>query len=198
MVAMIEPTYDSYRSAPMPATSPTLSPTLSAIDAGLRGSSSGMPASTFPTRSAPTSAALVKMPPPRRANSAIAEAPMPKVIMIGGISSGETSNTARSSHHQIEMSSSPRPTTVMPITVPEEKATRNPALRLSRAPHAVRALARVATVMPMYPASAEKKPPVMNAKGTKPDSRPSPQEITPRIANSTTKKIVTTLYCCFR
>lgn len=29
-----------------------------------RGSSSGMPASTFPTRSAPTSAALVKMPPP--------------------------------------------------------------------------------------------------------------------------------------
>ena len=29
------------------------------ITAGLRGSSSGMPASTFPTRSAPTSAALV-------------------------------------------------------------------------------------------------------------------------------------------
>ena len=36
----------------MPATSPTLSPTLSAITAGLRGSSSGMPASTLPTRSA--------------------------------------------------------------------------------------------------------------------------------------------------
>ena len=35
---------------------PTLSPTLSAITAGLRGSSSGMPASTLPTRSAPTSA----------------------------------------------------------------------------------------------------------------------------------------------
>src|SRR3546814_8138809 len=51
----------------MPAQSPTLSPTLSAITAGLRGSSSGMPASTLPTRSAPTSAALVKMPPPRRA-----------------------------------------------------------------------------------------------------------------------------------
>ena len=49
----------------MPAQSPTLSPTLSAIVAGLRGSSSGMPASTLPTRSAPTSAALVKMPPPR-------------------------------------------------------------------------------------------------------------------------------------
>ena len=59
----------------MPATSPTLSPTLSAIVPGLRGSSSGMPASTLPTRSAPTSAALVKMPPPTRANSAIEEAP---------------------------------------------------------------------------------------------------------------------------
>ena len=58
-VASIEPQYDSYRSAPIPATSPTLSPTLSAIVAGLRGSSSGMFSSTFPTRSAPTSAALV-------------------------------------------------------------------------------------------------------------------------------------------
>jgi hypothetical protein len=57
--ARIEPAYDSNRSAPMPATSPTLSPTLSAIVAGLRGSSSGMPASILPTRSAPTSAALV-------------------------------------------------------------------------------------------------------------------------------------------
>ena len=58
-VASIEPQYDSYKSAPIPATSPTLSPTLSAIVAGLRGSSSGIPASTLPTRSAPTSAALV-------------------------------------------------------------------------------------------------------------------------------------------
>ena len=59
----------------MPAQSPTLSPTLSAMTAGLRGSSSGMPASTLPTRSAPTSAALVKMPPPRRANTEISEQP---------------------------------------------------------------------------------------------------------------------------
>ena len=58
-VARIEPANDSKRSAPIPATSPTLSPTLSAIVAGLRGSSSGMPASILPTRSAPTSAALV-------------------------------------------------------------------------------------------------------------------------------------------
>ena len=59
----------------MPAQSPTLSPTLSAMTAGLRGSSSGMPASTLPTRSAPTSAPLVKMPPPRRAKIEISEPP---------------------------------------------------------------------------------------------------------------------------
>ena len=62
----------------MPAQSPTLSPTLSAIVAALRGSSSGMPCSTLPTRSAPTSAALVKMPPPTRMNSASRAAPKPK------------------------------------------------------------------------------------------------------------------------
>ena len=61
----------------MPAQSPTLSPTLSAITAGLRGSSSGMPASTLPTRSAPTSAPLVKMPPPSRAKIEISEPPKP-------------------------------------------------------------------------------------------------------------------------
>ena len=38
------------RSAAMPAQSPTLSPTLSAMTAGLRGSSSGIPASILPTR----------------------------------------------------------------------------------------------------------------------------------------------------
>ena len=70
------------RSAAMPAQSPTLSPTLSAIVAGLRGSSSGMPASTLPTRSAPTSAALVKMPPPTRRKSASSEPPNPNPMRI--------------------------------------------------------------------------------------------------------------------
>ena len=65
----------------MPAQSPTLSPTLSAMVAGLRGSSSGMPASTLPTRSPPTSAPLVKMPPPRRAKIEISEAPKPSATM---------------------------------------------------------------------------------------------------------------------
>ena len=66
----------------MPAQSPTLSPTLSAIVAGLRGSSSGMPASTLPTRSAPTSAAFVKMPPPTRRNRASSEPPKPNPTRI--------------------------------------------------------------------------------------------------------------------
>ena len=48
---------------------------LVAITAGLRGSSSGIPASILPTRSAPTSAAFVKMPPPNRAKIEIREAP---------------------------------------------------------------------------------------------------------------------------
>src|SRR5919205_137276 len=52
--------YVSNRSAAMPAQSPTLSPTLSAITAGLRGSSSGMPASILPTMSAPTAGPLVE------------------------------------------------------------------------------------------------------------------------------------------
>ena len=56
---MISAEIDSKRSAPRPAQSPTLSPTRSAITAGLRGSSSGIPASTLPTMSAPTSAAFV-------------------------------------------------------------------------------------------------------------------------------------------
>ena len=69
-------------SAPIPATSPTLSPTLSAITPGFLGSSSGIPASTFPTRSAPTSAALVYIPPPTRAKRAMLEAPIPKPAML--------------------------------------------------------------------------------------------------------------------
>jgi hypothetical protein len=50
---------DPNKSAPIPAISPTLSPTLSAIVAGFYGLSSFNSCSTFPTKSAPTSAALV-------------------------------------------------------------------------------------------------------------------------------------------
>src|ERR1051325_6358960 len=77
MVATVVTAEVSNRSAAMPAQSPTLSPTLSAMVAGLRGSSSGMPASTLPTRSPPTSAPLVKMPPPRRGEMGNSGGPEP-------------------------------------------------------------------------------------------------------------------------
>ncbi len=51
---------------------------LSAITAGFLGSSSGIPASTLPTKSAPTSAPLVKIPPPNLAKIEINDAPKPK------------------------------------------------------------------------------------------------------------------------
>jgi hypothetical protein len=57
--AQVDSANDPNKSALIPATSPTLSPTLSAIVAGFLGLSYGNPDSTFPTRSAPTSAALV-------------------------------------------------------------------------------------------------------------------------------------------
>lgn len=47
------------KSDPIPAISPTLSPTLSAITPGFYLQSSGNPATTFPAKSEPTSAALV-------------------------------------------------------------------------------------------------------------------------------------------
>ena len=62
----------------MPAQSPTLSPTLSAMTAGFLGSSSGIPASTLPTKSAPTSAPFVKIPPPNLAKIEMRDAPNPR------------------------------------------------------------------------------------------------------------------------
>ncbi len=84
----------------MPATSPTLSPTLSAMVAGLRGSSSGMFCSTLPTRSAPTSAALVKIPPPTRAKRAWLLAPIPKHNMVTVISTRESGSNPIRGHNQ--------------------------------------------------------------------------------------------------
>ena len=100
----------------MPAQSPTLSPTLSAMVAALRGSSSGMPASILPTRSAPTSAALVKMPPPTRMNRAMSEPPKPKPMRMAVA-------VFWNSMMMTVAPSRPRPTVNMPATPPERKAT---------------------------------------------------------------------------
>ena len=107
--------YDSNRSAAMPAQSPTLSPTLSAIVAALRGSSSGIPFSTLPTRSAPTSAALVKMPPPTLMNIASRAAPKAKPSSTFGAFALKISTTTAAPNR-------PRPTVNMPATPPVRKA----------------------------------------------------------------------------
>ena len=86
IVATIVTAYVSNKSAAIPAQSPTLSPTLSAITAGFLGSSSGIPASTFPTKSAPTSAPLVKIPPPNLAKIEIRDAPNPNATKAFTIS----------------------------------------------------------------------------------------------------------------
>ena len=57
--AQVASANDPKRSAPIPAISPTLSPTLSAMTPGFEGSSSSNPWTTLPARSEPTSAALV-------------------------------------------------------------------------------------------------------------------------------------------
>ena len=90
MVATIVTAYVSNKSAAIPAQSPTLSPTLSAITAGFLGSSSGIPASTLPTKSAPTSAPFVNIPPPNLANIDIKEAPKPKATKAFTISLSST------------------------------------------------------------------------------------------------------------
>ena len=67
-----------------------MSPTLSAITAGFLGSSSGIPASTLPTKSAPTSAPLVNIPPPSLAKIEIKEAPNPRATKAFTISLSST------------------------------------------------------------------------------------------------------------
>jgi hypothetical protein len=75
--AHVDSANEPNKSAPIPATSPTLSPTLSAIVAGFLGLSSGKFCYTLPTKSEPKSAALVKIPPPTLANIAIVDPPRP-------------------------------------------------------------------------------------------------------------------------
>ncbi len=141
----------------MPAQSPTLSPTLSAMVAGLRGSSSGMPASTLPTRSAPTSAALVKMPPPTRRNRASSEPPNPKPTRIA-------EDVFCKIMMMIVAPKRPRPTVNMPATPPVRKATESASgSEFLLAAAAVRTLPRTARLMPMKPVRPDMKQPRMNA-----------------------------------
>ena len=94
------------------------------------------------------------------------------------------------------ISSMPRPTTVKPMTEPEEKATRRPLFRLSDAACAVRAL----ELMPMKPASMEETPPVTKAKGVNLESifPPEAKAMISSAMKTTTNTLKTVVYCCFR
>ncbi len=94
------------------------------------------------------------------------------------------------------ISSMPRPTTVKPITEPEENATRRPLFRLSEAACAVRALEFVAIFMPTRPASIDQMPPVTNANGVNLESilPPEAKAITSSTTNTTAKTLRTVVY----
>ncbi len=81
------------------------------MTAALRGSSSGMSFSTLPTRSAPTSAALVKMPPPTRMNRARSVPPKPKPSRASGAAVPKTMKISVPPNR-------PRPSVSMPVIVP--------------------------------------------------------------------------------
>ncbi|EKD79651.1 MAG: hypothetical protein ACD_41C00018G0002 [uncultured bacterium] len=184
MAATVVTAYVSNKSAAIPASSPTLSPTLSAITAGLRGSSSGIPASTLPTKSAPTSAAFVKIPPPTRAKTEIKLPPKLKPISASISPPDNQVNPATPSR--------PRPTTNNPVTAPPWTPTFMAAAIPCRAASAVRTFARTATFIPIYPAQAEK---------TAPTKNPSAMAI-PRANHNTTNKTTAmramVRYCRFR
>ena len=125
------------------------------------------------------------------------EAPMPNISMLLAICAVSPAKYAFSIKYQIVRYRRPRPTTVIPITAPEENETRSAELRLFVAPVTVREFAAVAIFIPMKPASAENTPPTMNAIGTKKVMKPVAAKIA-RTMVTMTKKIATVLYWRFR
>src|SRR3989338_2840201 len=145
IAATIVTSYDSNTSAAMPAQSPTLSPTLSAIVAALRGSSSGIPTSTFHTKSPPTSTALVKIPPPTLINKADKDPPKPK----------PTNTFVACSLKIIKIivaPNKPKPTVKSPEAAPALNASSMEALKLFNAALAERTFPLTANHMPTKPA----------------------------------------------
>ena len=155
----------------MPAQSPTLSPTLSAMVAGLRGSSSGIPASTLPTRSPPTSAPLVKMPPPRRAKIKISDAPKPSAT--SGVDDRAVVRARPTRPDQVAESRRSRRAArdrppAGPVIAPALNAMSRPPARRADRRLRVRTLARTDMCMPMKPAAPT------GLRRSRSRSRPSP------------------------
>ena len=153
-VAAIAAILESNKSAPIPATSPTLSPTLSAITAGFLGSSSGIPNSTLPVKSAAISAVFVKIPPPAFAKSANKLAPK---------LNAKTMLEFFVNKYKIEEPAREVPTTAIPITAPPLKPAIKDFAKLSFAKIAVLIFAIVAILIPIIPANPEKVEPKINA-----------------------------------
>ena len=163
IVAIKVTAYVSNKSAAIPAQSPTLSPTLSAITAGLRGSSSGIPASTLPTKSAPTSAPLVKIPPPKRAKIEMREEPKAKPIK--GCNTAERSWPPPMETRNMKNKatpSRPKPTTSIPVIAPPLKATLSASFMPTVAACAVRTFALTDTFMPIKPQAPDNTAPRTN------------------------------------
>ena len=140
----------------MPAQSPTLSPTRSAMTAGFLGSSSGIPASTLPTKSAPTSAAFVKMPPPTRMKSARSVPPKPKPSKASGAAMPRMIN-------MIVPPSKPRPSVNIPVMVPARYAIRSASPNDLLEAAATRTFPSMAIRIPSCPTVREKPAPIIKA-----------------------------------
>ena len=99
---------------------------MSAITAGFLGSSSGISFSTLPTKSAPTSAPFVNMPPPSLAKIEIKEEPKPKATK-GSISSLPLLPKPKyKSKKYPAIPANAKPTTNSPVTAPALNATDKP------------------------------------------------------------------------
>ena len=123
-----------------------MSPTLSAITAGFLGSSSGIPSSTFPVKSAAISAVFVKIPPPAFANNASELAPKLNANTISGFPV---------KRYNIAAPISEVPTTAIPITAPPLNPHINDFSKLFLAVVAVFTFAIVAMLIPIYPAKPD-------------------------------------------
>jgi len=99
--------------------------------------------------------------------------------------------------YQMAMLSSPKPTTVRPITAPLRNATRRAPSSECRAWLAARAEERVAVFMPSQPQSPLKKPPARKANGMNGFCTPRNARTT-KTPQRTANTIATVLYCLFR
>ena len=119
-----------------------------------------MPASTLPTKSAPTSAPLVKMPPPKRAKIEIKEDP--NANPIKGCNTEVRSCPAPIDTRNIKKRPTPkrpRPTTNMPVMAPPLNATFRASFMPLVAASAVRTFARTETFIPIKPQAPERTAP---------------------------------------